>query len=107
MNNSNRSTAAASPLIASEQSRGTDVERSAGETIGRTAGLLENFAAQLLSAVLAALVITLTLVGFATLYGWYRGVHYPEGVVVRSLALGVILFAALTAAIIWECRDKR
>lgn len=101
MSNSNSSVTAAPPLIATAVDPSDEVKRAK-----RSAGFLERIAGQILSAVLVALVITLTLVGAATLYGWYKGVHYPEGIVVRSLALGVILFAALTAAIIWECRDK-
>ena len=107
MDRSNHSTAAGSSLLASAADLDTDEKRPTEKTIGGTPGLLGNIAARLLSAVLAALVITLTMVGVATLYGWYKGVHYPEGAAVRSLSVGVILFAALTAAIIWECRDRR
>lgn len=63
-------------------------------------------AARLLSAALAAFVITVVLIVLAALYAWYKDVHYPEGIVSRSLEVGTIMFPVLTGAILWECRNE-
>lgn len=53
------------------------------------------------SAALAALVLTVLLLGAAALFVAVKGFEYPESDVWDDLAAGAILFVTLTAGFLW------